>query len=145
MLPVGSCKGKKKKRNQKQSYKLSSIAVKSRNAFDCTQLFEVLSACLSEKFISCFRDWYWFRWNTFLSVLFANNNKKIILIYHFLKNKQLCILDCHNLFSLIFSSSFINVILPLLLRILLIIAVDVQLVPLIINAGCTGKDVTDTD
>lgn len=70
--------------------------------------------------------------------------KKKILTTIFKKKTTVCI-RLHNLFSLIFSSSFINVILPSLLRILLIIAVDVQLVPLTINAGCTGKDVTDTD
>lgn len=53
----------------------------------------------------------------------------------------LCTLDCHNLFLLIFSTCFINVILLSHVRILLISAVDVQLVPPLLSAGCTGKDV----
>jgi len=80
----------------------------------------------------------------FLSVLFDNNNKKPLSYFpSFFLNEQLCVLDCHNSFSLIFCNSFINI-LPSLL-VIVIIAVDGQLVPLIINAGCTGKDVTDTD
>lgn len=57
----------------------------------------------------------------------------------------LCTLDHNNLFLFIFSICFNNVILPPHLRILPVTAIDVQLVPPVLSAGCIGQDVTHPD
>lgn len=61
------------------------------------------------------------------------------------RSMDLYTLGHHNLFLFIFSTCFVNVILPSCLRILPVTAVDVQLVPPVLSSGSTGQDVTHPD